>query len=147
MEFIGMGTTEILVVLLIALAIFGPQRMVDIARKMGRFVREVSKVGSQLTKTLTEENLPTQEKQIVQDLKKIGSEIRQTVTDAARPASDTARQVSQPPAPPAEPPTGSVPVLEEAEPAAAPARPAFADVPSAKNPAQAPKETSESKTP
>ncbi|MBI4287860.1 MAG: twin-arginine translocase TatA/TatE family subunit [Chloroflexi bacterium] len=143
MEFLGMGTLEILVVLLIAFAVFGPQRMVGIARGLGKFVRQISKVGSEVTKTLSEENLPAEGKQAVQDFKKIGTELRQTVADALKPVQDAAQQVTQPPA-------ESVPVAQDAEKAgkaAVPERPAFSGPPP-NNPAAepAPQKTTESKT-
>lgn len=41
MDFFGVGPMELLVVLLLGLVILGPSRMVDAARSMGRFVRQV----------------------------------------------------------------------------------------------------------
>ena len=118
MEFLGLGPMEILIVFLIALAVFGPQRMVDIARKAGRFVRQISKIGSEVTKTLSEENLPAQGKQTVQDLRKIGTDLRQTVADALQPAQEAVK-------PAVPPPSQSVPVAGDSQKAAVPVRPAF----------------------
>lgn len=138
MDFLGMGTMEILVVLLIALAVFGPERMVDIARKAGRFVRNVSKVGSELTKTLSEENLPKEEKKIVQDIKKIGAEFRQSVTDAMQPVEEASKQVNKVP-------SDSVPVSANADRNQTPSRPDFTASPGSKPVPPAQKEPTESK--
>ena len=138
MDFLGMGTLEILVVLLIALAVFGPERMVDIARKLGRFVRGISRVGSELTKTLSEENLPKEEKKIVQDIKKIGTEFRQSVTDAIKPAEEAGKQANKVP-------SDSVPVSANADRNQTPSRPDFTTVQQNKPVPPAQKESTESK--
>ncbi|MDO8635631.1 MAG: twin-arginine translocase TatA/TatE family subunit [Dehalococcoidia bacterium] len=138
MDFLGMGTLEILVVLLIAMAVFGPERMVDIARKLGRFVRNVTRVGSELTKTLSEENLPKEEKKMVQDIKKIGTEFRQSVTDAIQPIGEASKQVKQVL-------SDAAPVSVNADSNLAPPKPDFTTVPQNKPVPPTPKESTESK--
>ncbi|MBF8304439.1 MAG: hypothetical protein HW399_814 [Dehalococcoidia bacterium] len=138
MDFLGMGTLEILVVLLIAMAVFGPERMVDIARKLGRFVRNITRVGSELTKTLSEENLPKEEKKMVQDIKKIGTEFRQSVTDAIQPIGEASKQVKQVL-------SDSVAVSVNADSNLAPSKPDFTTVPQNKPVPPTPKESTESK--
>ncbi len=63
MEFFGMGSGEVLVVLLVALLVLGPNRIVDIGRALGRIVRTVRKASydltAQVTKELEEEKKPT----------------------------------------------------------------------------------------
>ena len=44
----GMGTMEILIVLLIAFIFLGPQRMVEAARFLGKAVREVRRLSAEL---------------------------------------------------------------------------------------------------
>ncbi|GEM_PF-973805 len=138
MDFLGMGTLEILVVLLIAMAVFGPERMVDIARKLGRFVRNITRVGSELTKTLSEENLPKEEKKMVQDIKKIGIEFRQSVTDAIQPIGEASKQVKQVL-------SDAAPVSVNADSNLAPSKPDFTTVPQNKTEPPTPKESTESK--
>ncbi|MFQ5827370.1 MAG: twin-arginine translocase TatA/TatE family subunit [Dehalococcoidia bacterium] len=58
MDLMGMGPLEIIVILVVALAIFGPQRMAEISRTLGKAVRKFRRVSSELTKTLTEEGAP-----------------------------------------------------------------------------------------
>lgn len=41
-----LGPAEILVILLVALLVLGPERLPDAARKVGQFVGEVRKIGS-----------------------------------------------------------------------------------------------------
>lgn len=48
MNFLGMGTMEVLIVLLVAFIFLGPERMVDAARLMGKAVREVRRLSAEL---------------------------------------------------------------------------------------------------
>ena len=48
MNFLGMGTMEVLIVLLVAFLFLGPERMVDVARLLGRAVREVRRLSAEL---------------------------------------------------------------------------------------------------
>ncbi len=53
-----MGPIELLTVLLVALVVLGPKRMVDVARTLARFTREIRKVTSDITRTLEDEPPP-----------------------------------------------------------------------------------------
>ncbi|MBI2858642.1 MAG: twin-arginine translocase TatA/TatE family subunit [Chloroflexi bacterium] len=55
MEFFGMGTGEILVILVIALIVFGPDRLVGVARTLGRVVHNVTKAGKDFTRQVEAE--------------------------------------------------------------------------------------------
>ena len=55
MEIFGMGTGEILLVLLVALLIWGPGRIVDIGSKLGRMVRALKKMSFDLTSQVSKE--------------------------------------------------------------------------------------------
>ena len=56
MSFLGMGTLEILVVLLVAFIFLGPKRMVDAARLMGKAVAEVRRMSAELSELSLEED-------------------------------------------------------------------------------------------
>ena len=55
MDFFGIGMGEVLVVLVIALIIWGPERIVEIGRKLGKTVRTLKKATSDLTAQVTKE--------------------------------------------------------------------------------------------
>jgi len=61
MDFFGIGFLEILLILVIALIIFGPGRLPEIARMMGKAVRTLRKASFDLTTAVTKE-LSTEEK-------------------------------------------------------------------------------------
>ena len=50
MSFLGMGTMEILLILVLAFIFLGPERMLDAARMLGKLVREGRKLASELLK-------------------------------------------------------------------------------------------------
>ncbi len=55
MDFFGIGIGEILLVLIISLIIWGPGRMVEIARTLGKLMHTLRKATSDLTATVTKE--------------------------------------------------------------------------------------------
>ncbi len=46
MSFLGMGTFEILIILLVAFIFLGPERMIDVARTLGKWTGELRRMGS-----------------------------------------------------------------------------------------------------
>lgn len=55
MEFFGMGAGEIFLILVIALIIFGPARIVEIGRALGKMIYNLRKATSDLTTRVTRE--------------------------------------------------------------------------------------------
>lgn len=62
MEFFGMGTMEIVFILVVALVVFGPGKIVGIGRALGKILRTVRKASFDLTAEVTKE-LETKEKE------------------------------------------------------------------------------------
>ena len=48
MNFLGMGTPEILVVLLLAFLLLGPERMINAARTLGKYAGEMRRMASEI---------------------------------------------------------------------------------------------------
>ncbi len=55
MGFFDIGLLELLLILVIALIVFGPGRLPEIARTLGRMVRNLKKMTSDLTTEVTKE--------------------------------------------------------------------------------------------
>ncbi len=55
MDFFGIGAGEILLILVIALIIWGPKRLPEIARTLGRVTRTLKKASYDLTSQVTRE--------------------------------------------------------------------------------------------
>lgn len=56
MSFLGMGPLEIVIILLIAFIVLGPERMVDAARYLGRLVVEGRKLASEMPRVVVEDD-------------------------------------------------------------------------------------------
>ncbi len=56
MSILGMGPLEIVVILVIAFIILGPERMVDAARFLGRMVGEGRKLASEMPRVVVEDD-------------------------------------------------------------------------------------------
>jgi Sec-independent protein translocase protein TatA len=63
MNFLDIGGMEIVVLLLVALLILGPGRIVEIGRTLGRFSRRVSRTGKDFARMLQDEYDPSSEEQ------------------------------------------------------------------------------------
>ena len=48
MNFLGMGTPEILVVLLVAFLLLGPERMINAAKTLGKYAGEMRRMASEI---------------------------------------------------------------------------------------------------
>jgi len=55
MGFLGIGTGEILLILILALIVLGPGRIPEIARTLGRTIRAIKKASADLSTTVTRE--------------------------------------------------------------------------------------------
>lgn len=55
MDLFGIGWEELLLILVIAVFVFGPGKIPDFARTLGKIVREVNKYSTALTKDFKEE--------------------------------------------------------------------------------------------
>ncbi len=77
MGFFGIGIGEILLVLIFSLIIWGPGRMVEIARTLGKLVHTLRKVTSDLTATVSKEidgeknNPPRQQSNSTNDARRV----------------------------------------------------------------------------
>tara|TARA_B110000263_G_C15114866_1_gene421535 strand:- start:134 stop:442 length:309 start_codon:yes stop_codon:yes gene_type:complete len=56
MNFLGMGSLEILTVFIIAFIILGPTKMIGMGKEIGKFVRDARKMGSDLQNSITDGN-------------------------------------------------------------------------------------------
>jgi len=87
MNFLGMGPLELIVILALALVVFGPDKLPEMAQQVGKAIREVRKMTSEVTDEIHRSIEPEPKRAI------------RTPADAiSRPAS------SPSPPPPAEPP-------------------------------------------
>ncbi len=55
MDFLGIGWGEILVILIVALLIWGPNRIVDVGRTLGKMMRSFKKAAGDFNTQVTRE--------------------------------------------------------------------------------------------
>ena len=55
MDFLGIGGLEVLLILIIAVIVWGPGRMIEIGRTLGKIVRTLKKATFDLTAQVTKE--------------------------------------------------------------------------------------------
>jgi sec-independent protein translocase protein TatB len=55
MDLMGVGTAEVLMILLVALLVIGPNKVVEFARTMGKITRTIKKMSFDVTTSLTKE--------------------------------------------------------------------------------------------
>jgi Tat protein translocase TatB subunit len=55
MDFLGIGGWEIFLILIVALLIYGPGRIVEVARSLGKIVRTLKNTTSALTAQISKE--------------------------------------------------------------------------------------------
>lgn len=70
---------EIIIIALLALVVFGPKRLPDLARKLGRHTAELRRAGKELARGLEDE---------VEDLKKIGDDLRAPADEVFKPLQE-----------------------------------------------------------
>jgi Sec-independent protein translocase protein TatA len=63
MNFMGMGFVELLVIFLVAFLALGPAKSVEMARTVGKFVREVQRTFTEITATVRLEDLERDQRQ------------------------------------------------------------------------------------
>jgi sec-independent protein translocase protein TatB len=111
MEFFGVGPLELLVVLVIALIVVGPQRLPELAAQMGKFMRGLRRYTSQVTREFNEtmqdlekeyddlrgewktvgQGLDESTKAISSELEAAGAEASRALEDAKAAADEAAK--------------------------------------------------------
>ncbi|MBU2008734.1 MAG: twin-arginine translocase TatA/TatE family subunit [Chloroflexi bacterium] len=91
MDLFGIGSTELMVALVLALLVLGPQKLVKFARTAGKAMRRMRDMSGELTRSITDavgeeeekpsaKQSPDEKKKKVSPLQKIGDEIKQALT-------------------------------------------------------------------
>ena len=63
MDFLGIGGWEVLLILIVALIIWGPGRIAEIGKTLGKMARTLKKVTSDLTAQITNETEEQEEQE------------------------------------------------------------------------------------
>jgi sec-independent protein translocase protein TatA len=96
MDFFGIGLGEIVLIIIVALMVFGPGKTVEVARSLGRFIRNIRKMSSDFTSTITKEidEQPNNAKKPPFEPQAQDNEKRQAGT--TNPGSEKSRDINTP---------------------------------------------------
>lgn len=88
---------EILTIAVVALVVFGPNRLPEIARTIGRYVRELRTAVKDLREGIEREVAPLREpiKEIREDLSKPVSDVKRTLAETADAAKSVERDIKK----------------------------------------------------
>ncbi len=79
MDFMGIGPLELLLVLILGFLFFGPEKLPEIAAKVGKFYRNFSRSANNFTRTINEELIKeTEAIKKDKDLKSISEDLKNT---------------------------------------------------------------------
>lgn len=100
MNFLNVGPSELIVILLIAILVVGPERMVKIARKIGQVTRQLRNLSSEFTSALQAEVMLEEEGEKGVDLGAVRQDLEQVLEGGPPPGQPPE---SVPPVPPDRP--------------------------------------------
>lgn len=78
MDFLGVGPMEILVIVVIILIVFGPNRLPEMARSVGKAMKDVKSATADLGKSLSAE-LEEEERRARQEIKTVTSDLSKSL--------------------------------------------------------------------
>ncbi len=88
MGFQGIGTWEILLILIVVLIVLGPRRLPEIGRTLGRAIRAIKKASTDLTTTITREVEETKNEPPSQSKETKTKEAPSAINKASAPGQD-----------------------------------------------------------
>lgn len=91
--FFDISGGELMLILLVAFIVFGPSRIPEIARKIGRGMNEIRRASDEIKREITKETRKVQNDLDVEgspykDIKQTADDIRRDFEDVARPFND-----------------------------------------------------------
>lgn len=113
----GMSMTEIVIILVVALIVVGPKELPNIARTLGKSLRDLRRAGDDLRDTFEREVMqePVRPKEPPPDVLPAGRDPRQLLQQAHQaPAADAAEALTEP-SQPADTPAEAAPEAEAAK--------------------------------
>lgn len=79
MEILNVGIGEMVMIIVIALLVFGPERLPEVARRAARFINEIRKVASDVQRTFLDET---------QEIRMPLQEIKKEITSVGEPLKE-----------------------------------------------------------
>lgn len=102
MEIFGIGVPEIALIMVVALIVFGPERLPEIAREAGKMVRQFRQMTSEATseiRSLTgdlDKELKSVTSIVTEEVKSVRNEVTGTLMEQYKVTSETIAEVAKP---------------------------------------------------
>ncbi|HPI86896.1 MAG TPA: twin-arginine translocase TatA/TatE family subunit [Bacteroidales bacterium] len=95
--FFDISGGELMVILFVAFLVFGPSKIPEVARKIGRGMNEIRRASDEIKREINKESRKLEhevngEGSIYRDIKKSTEEIRQDFEDAAKPSDEVRKE-------------------------------------------------------
>jgi Tat protein translocase TatB subunit len=81
MEFLNIGVGEILVLIVLALILFGPEDIISIMRTVGKYTRAAQRMWAEVATSLQQDYLPEEVKDIIGETKTSVKEVKDTLKE------------------------------------------------------------------
>ncbi len=89
----GLGFPELLLIFVIALIVFGPKKLPELGRSIGRAMAEFKKASEEFKESMQAEMREVEKTAELDELKKIGRDVRQEIAEKpAEPAKQEAEE-------------------------------------------------------
>jgi Tat protein translocase TatB subunit len=90
MNFLNIGTAELLLIFAIALIVVGPRRLPEVARSLGKIVNDLRRMSQEFTTDLARElNAPAEElREMTRELEAPAKEFREMTRELEAPAEE-----------------------------------------------------------
>lgn len=90
MEILNVGLGEMIVIFVIALLVFGPERLPEMARRAGKVVRDLQAISGEFTQIINESMAEVEEP--IQETRKTLTDASSTVSHEIKRATDSVQQ-------------------------------------------------------
>lgn len=95
--FFDISAGELMIILLVAFIIFGPSKIPEIARKVGRGMNEIRRASDEIKREISKETRKVEkelemEGSVLSDLKNTASHIQKDISDVTGPLKDDRQQ-------------------------------------------------------
>ncbi|MBN2005918.1 MAG: twin-arginine translocase TatA/TatE family subunit [Anaerolineae bacterium] len=95
MNFFNIGGGELLVIILLALLMFGPKDIMNIMRTVGKYARAASRAWAQIVASLQGDLMPDEIREVVDDTQNSIKEVRQSFTDIGQSMNEIQTSVRE----------------------------------------------------
>jgi TatA/E family protein of Tat protein translocase len=119
----SIGVPELIMIFIVALVLFGPKKLPEIGRTIGKAMGEFRRATNDLQRSLEEEVAASDLRQVGREVREIGQSVKNAAAIDPSLLSSVLTEEAAPVAAPAEPPAAPAPEGDSSPPDAGPPKP------------------------